>query len=103
LLKNFDKDLSTVRNKFALERVKAIKRLSVGVIEFESALDKLRVGYSRLGISEIEYRPIYIASYIAKKQVNRLKNELKKDNIEFLTLEEVLEEVIKDIDDWKER
>jgi len=103
LTENFEKNLRTIKGKFAPERVKTIKEISLDVVELESVLGRLLVGYSRLGVSEVRYRPIYIASYVAKKQVNRLKKELEKDGIEFLTLEEVLRAIIRDIDEWKKK
>jgi len=63
----------TIKNKFAPEHVKTIKEISLDVVELESVLGKLIIGYSRLGVSKVKYRPIYIASYVAKKQINRLK------------------------------
>jgi len=39
--------------------------------------------------------------HIAKKQVDKLKKEPKKEGIEFLTLEDVLKAIIRDIDEWK--
>jgi len=77
--------------KFAPERVKTIREISLDTIELERALgEKFLAEYSRLGVSEIGYRPIYIATYVAKRQVDKLKKELEKDGIQFLILEEVL-------------
>ena len=99
---NFEKNVRIVKGKFAPERVKMIREISLDVIELESALgEKFLVGYSRLGVSDVNYRPIYIASYVAKGQVNRLKKELEKNGIKFLTLEEVLRVIVRDIDEWK--
>jgi hypothetical protein len=39
--------------------------------------------------------PLYVASYVAEKQVSMLKEGLKKEGIEFLTLKEVLREISK--------
>ena len=101
LAKKFEEKLKTIRSKFARERVETIKKMIVDTIELESVVGKFIVGYSRLGASEIEYKPIYIAYEVAKGQVERLKEELKKDGIEFLTLEEALERILLDIDEWK--
>ena len=103
LTKNFEENLKTIRNKFASERVGTIKEITLDAIELESVLGKFRIGYSRLGVSDIRYKPVYIASYVAKSQIDKLKDELKKDGIEFLTLEEVLREIVKDIDEWKKK
>ena len=103
LAENFEKNLKIIKSKFAPERVETIKEISLDTIELESVLGKFLLGYSRLGVSEVRYRRIYIASYVAKKQVNRLKEELEKDGIEFLTLEEVLKAIIRDIDEWKRK
>jgi len=101
---NFEENLKTIKGKFAPERVKTIKEISLDVIELESVVgSKFIVGYSRYGVSEVKYRPIYIASYVAKKQISMLKRELEEDGIEFLTLEEVLKAIIRDIDEWKKK
>ena len=101
LAESFEENLKTIRGKFARERVETIKKMIVDTIELESVVGKFIVGYSRLGASEIEYKPIYIAYEVAKGQVDKLKEELKKDGIEFLTLEEALKKILRDIDDWK--
>jgi len=103
LARNFEKNLRTIKGKFAPERVKTIKEISLDVVELESILGRFLIGYSRLGVSEVKYRPIYIASYVAKRQVNRLKKELEEEGIEFLTLEDVLRAIIRDIDEWKRK
>jgi len=101
LAENFEEKLKTIRGKFARERVETIKKMVVDTIELESVVGKSTVGFSRVGASEIEYKPIYIAYEVAKGQVDKLKEELKKDGIEFLTLEEAIEKILHDIDDWK--
>jgi hypothetical protein len=103
LTESFEKNFALVKNKFVLEREEAIKEILLDIIELESALGKFILGYSRLGVSNIEYKPIYVASYVAEKQTNILKEGLKKEGIEFLTLEEVLKEIIHDIDEWKRK
>lgn len=50
----------------------------------------------------MNYRPVYVASYVAKKQVDKLKNELRKDGIEFLTFEKFIRRIVELIDKWKE-
>ena len=99
---NFKENLQTIRQKFAQERVETIKEISLDIIERESVLGQIFARYSRRVVS-VKYRPIYIASYVAKKQINKLKKELKKDSIEFLTLEEVLKNIVLDIDEWKRK
>jgi hypothetical protein len=54
-----------------------------------------------LRASDIEYKRVFIASEAC--QVGKLKEELKGHGIEFKTLKEVIEEIISDIDEWKER
>ena len=100
---NFEENLRTVKGEFAPERVRTIKEISLDAIELDSTLGRFLVGYSRLGVSEAQYRPVYVASYVAKKQVDRLKDELKKSGIEFLILEEVLRSIVRDVDEWKRR
>lgn len=87
LANNFEKNLANIKKKFSPERVKTIKEITTDTI----------------GIAEytINYKPLYVGSYVPKKQTTKLKNTLKKDNISFLTLEEVFKEIIKDIDQWK--
>jgi methionine aminopeptidase len=99
----FEKNSALIKDKFVLEREEAIKDILIDIIELESVLSKCILGYSRLGSSKIEYKPIYIANYVAKKQVNMLKERLKREGIEFLTLEEVLREIIHEIGVWKKR
>lgn len=65
-------------------------------------VSKAVVDVSRIGTSVIRYKPIYIASYVPRRQIDKLKEELKKDSIEFLTLEEVLREIVMDIKEWKQ-
>ena len=101
LTQNFENNLKNIKSKFTPKRIETIKEMLLHVIELESALGKLVLGYSQLGVSEIKYQPIYIASYVTKKQANKLKEELSKIGIKFLTLEEVLKEIIRDIDEWK--
>ena len=103
LTSNFEENLRVIKGKFAPERIKTIKEISLDAIELESVLGRLLIGYSRLGVSEVRYRPVYVASYVAKKQVDRLKEELRRSGIEFLTLEEVLRKIIKEIDEWKRK
>jgi hypothetical protein len=99
---NFERSLNYIKSKFTSERKEVIRRFALGAVELESVLGRLRLGCSRLSTSEIEYKPIFIASYVAKKHVKRLKEELRSYSIEFLTLEEVLKKIIQDIDEWKE-
>ena len=91
---NFDENLKNIRNKFSSERERTLEEISLDIIELKSAVN-------RANISK-RYKRIYIASYVSRKQVDRLKEILKKDNIEFLTLEEVLRKIVKDIDKWKQ-
>ncbi len=74
----------------------------MSTIELESIVGAVRVGQSRVGVSEIKYVPMFVASYVAEVQVGRLREELGKDGIGFMTLDEVLREVFRDIDGWKE-
>ena len=99
---NFEENLKNVRGKIVSERVKTVKEISLGIIELESVVGTARVGQSRMGVSEIKYVPMFVASYVAEIQVERLREELGKDGIRFMTLDEVLREALKDIDEWKE-
>jgi len=98
--KDFKENLKSTKSKFSSERIKTIKDILLDIVELESMMGKARVDVSR--VSKVEYKPIYIASYVAKKQVDDLKRELKKNGIEFKTLEEFLGEIIEDIDKWKQ-
>lgn len=102
LTNNLRKNLMSVKAKFSLDRIEAIKKISVDIIELESVLGKFWLGHSRLGASDIVYKPLYVASKVRKKQLSNLKELLGKDGIDFLTLKEVLKEVLKDIKKWKD-
>jgi len=94
VIQNFDENLKSIRNKFSLERERTLEEISLDIIELRNAVNKADILK--------RYKRIYIASYVPRKQINKLKEILKRDNIEFLTLEEVLRKIIKDIDKWKE-
>jgi hypothetical protein len=85
--------LKSVLEKFAKEREEAIKSLAVDVVELESVYGKALYGLSRYDVSRIEYKRVFIAS--EARQVNKLKEELKGHGIEFKTLREVIEEIIR--------
>ena len=61
LARKFELNKRTVKSKFTRERVETIKEISLNTIELESVLGRFLIGYSRLGVSEVLYRPIYSA------------------------------------------
>ena len=91
LSSGYKKIKDNIIKKFDQERVEKIKDIVLSSLELVNLSD------------EIKYRRIYIASYVAKSNINKLKNDLKKEGIEFMTLERILKEIIKDIDEWKKR
>jgi len=103
LARSFEENFALVKSKFVVERKEAVKEISVDIIELESVLGKYTLRCSRLGASTIEYKPLYVATYVAEKQVVMLKEGLKREGIEFLTLEEVLREIPDEIEEWKRR
>ncbi len=114
---SYESNLNTIKKKFDPKRVDAIRRRALEHVELESVYDKAFYGLSRYGVSSIRYRGLYIASYIPKDHVDKLKADLEKHceelknsirdtdiKLEFLTLKELLEkEVILTIDEWKKR
>lgn len=104
LAQRFEENLKRIRKKFTEDRIKAVENeVLISRVELESVLGMFRLGFSRPEASEIVYKKWYIASYIAKSQINKLRGELKKDDIKFLTFREFLSEVISSIDEWKHR
>jgi|GEM_PF-966205 len=103
LSESFEKNFALVKNKFGLERKEAVREISVDIVELESLLGKFTLGSSRLGASNIYYKPLYVASYVAEKQIGMLREGVKKEGIEFLTLKEVLREIPSGIEEWKRR
>ena len=99
----FNENFNRVKNKFSRDRIEAVKSFSLDVVELENIPGKFWLGCSRLGVSYVKYMPLYIATYVAEKQANKLKRELNKHGIKFLTLKEALREIMNDIDEWKER
>ena len=103
LARGFGKKLESIREKFAQEREEAIRKLAVDIVELGSVYGKAVYGLSKYDTSRIEYRRVFVASEVAKGQVDKLKEELSRDGIEFKTLKEVVEEIIRDVDEWKKR
>mgnify|MGYP001626291153 CR=1 FL=1 len=114
---SYKSNLNTIRKKFDPERVNAIRKRALEHIELESLYDRTLYGLSRHGVSGIEYRGLYVASYVARGQVDKLKDYLRvygdelrnklrgiDVELEFLTLREFFEkEVMSTINEWKER
>ena len=90
LAQKYDKNLKSIEKKFTPERKEAVKSIFSDVTNLKS-----------FG-KDPYYNSIYIAEYVPKKQINKLRNELNKYKISFWTLEEITLEIIKDIDKWKQ-
>lgn len=88
LLDTFEKNLERVKNKFSKKRCEAVVKYV-----------KLMLGETR----EIaNYRKTFIATYCSRKK--ELREELKKENIEFLLLRDIVkQEIPKSINQWRER
>lgn len=104
LTQKFEENLKSIKRKFAVHRIEAIKKIALSAVGLESILNsKSLLDYPRPSISEVDYKKIYVATYVAKGQIDKLKSELKKDDIDLLTLKEFLFEVITAIDDWRSK
>lgn len=91
--RSFDENLRLIRKKFGEGRVKVIS---------EFVLD--RVGFRRLSsMVSLGYRKLYVATYVPKRQVEELKEELSREEIEFLTLTDLIYRVVRDIRAWKNK
>lgn len=86
LSRGLERNKRGVMEKFSPERQEAVKEFVKEMVEN----------------SEIDYKAVFIASYVAKKQKDKLREVLKNKKIEFMTLVEVLEEIKKTMENWKE-
>ncbi len=104
LSQNLGKNLNFIMKKFSKDRIEAIKKIATDIIEVEESTKKEgKHDHSSISAAEIDYEPIYIATYVAKKQLGNLKKHVEKANIKLLHLDEVIEEIMRDINEWKEK
>lgn len=94
LSEKFEKNLDRIRGKFDKQRMETIKKIISDVIELNHLKQEFFVR---------NYKKVYIVTYIPKRQVDRLRKELKNDNIEVWTLRDFLFKVINTIEEWKDK